>query len=153
MENVSFFELPTRQTEDIFSAYVRGDHAPLFCAIGRLFAEGPAKEALLNSANVLGYDASCGFVRTQADEGGSLDARSLFMLVEGLDPRCIVLADAASVGLFAEAYRLTAPFSGFQRIFGRNVVAFEDFAAELSDERRRQKAWAELKKLPSLESR
>lgn len=180
--NDTSYELSVRQIEELFADYLQGDKSPLLCVLSFSGLGAAAKEALRNSANVLGYESSCAFVRITASlesdvapqakaagvgsgempplEAGigeapsssdvpPLDARSLFMLLEGLDPRCVVASDAAAARLFCEAYR-SQLFFGEGRVFGRSVLLFEDFAAELSDEARRQRAWALLKRLPAL---
>ena len=78
--------------------------------------------------------------------GGSSVA--LFLLVEGLDPLCLIATDSTAAAALGRAYRCEVPLGKPGRAFGRSVVAFRDFDAMLDDGQDKQIAWALLKKLP-----
>ena len=101
--------------------------------------------AALNSAMAsLGYGSgACTFA---AVEG--LDDQALFLLVEGLDPLCLIATDSTAAAALGRAYRCEVPLGKPGRAFGRSVVAFRDFDAMLDDGQDKQIAWALLKKLP-----
>ena len=72
----------------------------------------------------------------------------LFLLVEGLDPLCLIATDSTAAAALGRAYRCEVPLGKPGRAFGRSVVAFRDFDAMLDDGQDKQIAWALLKKLP-----
>lgn len=87
----------------------------------------------------------------QADECTGdlvLDAPSLFALVEGLDPLCVVATDSTAAATLAKAYRADVATNAASRLLGRTVVAFRSFSSMLNDGQDKQVAWALLKKLP-----
>lgn len=118
----------------------------------------------------LGYGAvACTFVKLNRDAGeidgtaepaALLDAdkpfpsspelgeRTLFEVLEGLDPLIIVMSDKTAVQACSRAYRQDVPLLREFRLFGHRALAFSDFAAMLDDEEQKQKAWAQLKTLP-----
>ena len=75
-------------------------------------------------------------------------ARSALVLVEGLDPLCLIATDSTAAAALGRAYRCEVPLGKPGRAFGRSVVAFRDFDAMLDDGQDKQIAWALLKKLP-----
>ncbi len=75
----------------------------------------------------------------------------LFLVVEGVDPLCVVAADVASAKALAATYRQDVPVDARCRLFGRDAVAFRQFEALLDDSAHKQKAWALLKQLPRLD--
>ena len=77
-----------------------------------------------------------------------LDDQALFLLVEGLDPLCLIATDSTAAAALGRAYRCEVPLGKPGRAFGRSVVAFRDFDAMLDDGQDKQIAWALLKKLP-----
>ena len=74
--------------------------------------------------------------------------QALFLLVEGLDPLCLIATDSTAAAALGRAYRCEVPLGKPGRAFGRSVVAFRDFDAMLDDGQDKQIAWALLKKLP-----
>lgn len=78
----------------------------------------------------------------------ALDGSALRMLVEGLDPLCIIIADRASAATFSQAYGKRCPLDAAGRALGRSVVAFTSFAGLLETPADKQRAWALLKALP-----
>lgn len=78
----------------------------------------------------------------------TLDGDALRMLVEGLDPLCIVIADHASGAVFSKAYQERCPLDAAGRVLGRSIVAFTSFASLLETPADKQRAWALLKTLP-----
>lgn len=78
----------------------------------------------------------------------TLDGDALRMLVEGLDPLCIVIADRASSAVFSKAYQERCPLDAAGRVLGRSIVAFTSFASLLETPADKQRAWALLKTLP-----
>ena len=103
-----------------------------------------AEKALDSSLAALGYGHdACTFVVP-----GDLDQQALFVLIEGLDPICIVAADGKSAALLGQAYHLAVPSGKATRPLGRTAVSFLDFESLLKTPQDKQIAWALLKKLP-----
>lgn len=86
-----------------------------------------------------------------AHENAVLDAKSLFRIVEGIDPLCVVATDAAATSALSNAYRQQMPPEAHCRLLGRDAVAFCLFEDMLKESDSKQKAWALLKKLPRLD--
>lgn len=103
--------------------------------------------ALEKTAAALGYPArSLAFATV-----GQLGANDLMSVVEGLDPIAMVVADARAAALLGEAYRRGVELDARSRLMGRTVVAFRELDALMESSDGKQKAWAQLKKLPKWE--
>lgn len=140
------YEVAAREVHDLFGAFLSGHELPLACVISSQALGDEARAALANSARRLGYGDACTFVVLSCEES-QLDAPSLFTLVEGLDPLCLVAADSDAARLLSEAYRCPVPEGDLSRPFGRPTVALHSFEAMLRTQRDKQIAWALLKKL------
>ncbi len=82
-----------------------GTRAGLCCVISSEPLSRLLKKALNSSLAALGYGHdACTFVAP-----GDLDQQALFVLIEGLDPICIVAADGKSAALLGQAYHLAVP--------------------------------------------
>ena len=93
------------ETWELFGQYMSGAHAGLCCVISSESLSEAAEKALDSSLAALGYGHdACTFVAP-----GDLDQQALFVLIEGLDPICIVAADGKSAALLGQAYRLAVP--------------------------------------------
>lgn len=102
--------------------------------------EGPSGNANADSSR-----------RRNACENAALEARSLFRIVEGIDPLCVVATDAAATSILSSAYRQQVPLEAHCRLLGRDAIAFELFEDMMREPASKQKAWALLKKLPRLD--
>lgn len=144
----NMYEVSLDETEELFGAFLSGARGGLVCVLSVHTLSEKARTAMENSAAALGYGrAACTFTVLETD-GAQLDAQALFLLVEGLDPRCLVAADAAAADALAAAYRCSVPTGKPSRLLGRTVVAFESFESMLADSQDKQVAWALLKMLP-----
>lgn len=116
-----------------------------------------AVDAIADAPAMASGDARSAHSEAGIDEDASadaaLDAQALFLLVEGIDPRCIVAADRYGADALARAYHCPVTCGEANRVLGRTVVAFREFSALLADANAKQRAWALLKKLPKLEER
>ena len=138
------YEVTLDETQELFGQFLSGARcgALLIAACGTL--SDAARNALESSARALGYETdACTFADVSA-----LDENALFMLAEGLDPKCLVAADENAASLLARAYRCEIPTGDASRALGRTCVAFSDFEAMLKTPDEKQIAWALLKKLP-----
>lgn len=132
------------ETWELFGPYMSGSHAGLCCVISSEPLSEAAVKALDSSLTALGYGReACTYVIS-----GDLDQQALFVLVEGLDPICIIAADGKSAALLGQAYHLAVPSGKATRLLGRTTVSFLDFESLLETPQDKQIAWALLKKLP-----
>lgn len=144
------YEVPARETAELFRSHLDGSDLPLLCILSGAPLPDRARSALASSARTLGYpDDAVAFI-TLVGPDGKLDASSVLLAMEGLDPACAIAADADAARTLAQAYRYAVPEGECSRVMGRSVVAFASFDALLDDDRSKQRAWALLKKLPKL---
>ncbi len=138
------YEVAVDETWDLFADHLIGARAGLVLCVGAEELGDKARGALESSAKALGYgEGSCTFA---AVEG--LEEHALFVLVEGIDPVCVVATDGKGSALLGQAYRLSVPAGKPSRLLGRTCVAFLDFEEMLESDDDKQIAWALLKKLP-----
>lgn len=139
------YEVALDEAWELFGEYLDGARSGLVCVVSEEALDERSRAALESSAEALGYGrAACTYVTL----GGALDAQALFLLLEGLDPLCLVAADAAAARMLGETYRCPVELMKPSRVFGRTTVAFRSFPAMLEDAQDKQVAWALLKKLP-----
>ncbi len=84
----------------------------------------------------------------QQETQRNLNAQALFLLLEGLDPLCLIATDEQAAQTLAQAYRCEVPPEQACRVFGRPCVAFQSFSSMLNNPQDKQIAWALLKRLP-----
>ena len=132
-----------------FRAHITGASSCLFCVVRTGQLSEDATYALVKSAESLGYGPDgATFITIDAQE--PLSASKLFRLVEGIDPLCIVVADAPSLHLFEQAYHETLPPQPVARVFGREVRLLPTLGELVQSPAGKQQAWAALKTLPRL---
>ncbi len=142
--NGNKYEVALDETWELFGQYMSGTRAGLCCVISSEPLSETAAKALDSSLAALGYGHdTCTYVVP-----GDLDQQALFVLIEGLDPICIVASDGKSAALLGQAYRLAVPSGKAARLLGRTAVSFLDFESLLQTPQDKQIAWALLKKLP-----
>ena len=139
----------------LFRDYLEGDTPCAVLAVSERPLDEAARNAIARSLESFGYGAgACSYATLlPADdtvEGGDipLDAQALFLLVEGLDPICLICADGVSAACLGEAYRTKCEPDSSNRLMGRTVVAFRNLSALLTTESGKQRAWHLLKTLP-----
>lgn len=145
------YEVAAQEVHDLFAAHLDGAALPLVCVVSGSALGDQARSALASSARSLGYGDACAFVTLDGPDG-RLDASSLFLLMEGLDPLCVIAADGNAAHLLADAWRSLVPEGGLSRPMGRPTVAFRSFEGMLDTPQDKQRAWALLKKLPRREA-
>ena len=140
------YEVALDETWELFGQCMSGSRAGLACAVSSEPLSDTAVNALESSLAALGYGRdACTYATTDG-----LDEQALFVLLEGLDPLCIIAADGKSAALLGQAYRCSVPSGKATRLLGRTTVAFLDFESLLANAQDKQIAWALLKKLPRL---
>lgn len=145
------YEVAAQEVRDLFAAHLDGAALPLVCVVSGSALGNEAQTALASSARSLGYGDACAFVTLDGPDG-RLDASSLLLLMEGLDPLCVIAADGDAAHLLADAWRCPVPEGALSRPMGRPTVAFRSFEGMLGSSQDKQKAWALLKKLPRREA-
>lgn len=153
----NIFEAGAVEVNQLFDDYLDGSVQPGACIALILSARPlgkPARTAIGKSLAALGLGETGSVYATLLPinpeaEGAdiSLDAQSLFLLVEGLDPLRIIAADQASSRLLADAYRTTFPFDTAVRVFGRPSVLFRNLEKLIETDNGKQTAWALFKTL------
>ena len=139
-------------TWSLFGEHLTGERCGIFLVISSTLLDGEARDALNSTAKTFGYgQAACTFAQVEGANDTKLDATALRLLIEGLDPYCIVVTDAAAGQMLGEAYRAPLAPNSVARIMGRSVVALNSFESQLKNAQDKQVAWALLKSLPRCE--
>ena len=102
------YEVAAQEVRDLFAAHLDGAALPLVCVVSGSALGNEAQTALASSARSLGYGDACTFVTLDGPDG-RLDASSLLLLMEGLDPLCVIAADGDAAHLLADAWRCPVP--------------------------------------------
>ena len=141
------YEVTAEGVLAVYGSLVEGTGAQTVLALSSEPLPEAARRALAAAVAKLGYgDDALAFATSQ----GALGSRDLLTIVEGLDPLCLVAADATAAALLGQAYGAPVPEDDATRLMGRTVVAFDDFASLLGDANDKQRAWALLKRLPKI---
>ena len=143
------------EIRDLFADYLDGADACIALAVSQGPLGAGARKALDKSLESFGYGSHACMYATllpgdASVEGGDvpLDPQALFLLVEGLDPTCVICADAAAAECIGRAYRIALDLDAPARIMGRPAVVMGNLQALLTSERGKQQAWRLLKSLP-----
>ena len=155
MPRSNIFSASADELRDLFGDYLEGEGACIVLALSEHPLDDAARNAIAKSLDSFGYgDDACMYATLlpadESAEGGDvpLDPQALFLLLEGLDPLCVICADAAATARLGEACRTSYDLDASIRVFGRPGVAFRDLAGLLATEQGKQKAWHLLKSLP-----
>ena len=150
----NIFEAGAAEIPQLFADYIENEPQDGMCVVLAISSAplGPLeRNAIEKSLVALGFgEESCTYALLappSEDDAVRLDARALFLLVEGLDPLRIIAADAKTLDLLADAYRMTVAPDSAMRIFGRPSACFENLAVLLQTDAGKQKAWAVFKTL------
>jgi len=151
----NIYSASAEEISSLFCDYLEGDASFPVLTISERPLEETARNALLKSLESFGYGPfACAFATlfpADAEAEGSdvpLDAQALFLLVEGLDPVCVVCADAVTADALGRAFRTHYDLDAAVRVFGRPAVAFRNLPQMLETEKGKQLAWHLLKSLP-----
>ena len=128
---------------------ISGSDSGLFLALSTAQLEADARVALVKSAESLGYGPD-GATFLAIDKPEALSPEQLFEIAEGLDPLCIVIADAQAAALFANAYHIILPTRASFRTLGREIRLLPNLGSMMATPAGKQQAWAALKTLPHL---
>ena len=166
MRESNMYSTPTAEIWDVFADYVVGTPNCMALVLSAHVPEAPVRNAIEKSLASFGYpentwawatlfpraEGSDGTVANAKpiDSGVKLDAQALFMLVEGIDPLCLIACDSESRDALQDAFRAEIPLDSPARVFGRRTASFADLGALLHTDEGKQRAWSILKSLPRL---
>ena len=142
---------------ELFSDYVEGNPNGTVVALSSEPLPAVARNALEKSFDAFGYGAGAlayvtleAHAAKSADACAPLDPQAQFLLLEGLDPVCLIACDHRAVASLAATYRTSCAVDTAPRIFGRPCVLFNDLASLLATDSGKQRAWSLLKTLPKM---
>ena len=155
MAKSNIFNASAAEILALFDEYLSGAQNGAVLALSTRPLGESTRFAIARSAEKFGYGTdACTFAAllpTDTDDDKDivpLDPQALFLLVEGLDPLCVICADERATECLGRAFRESYPLDATIRAFGRSGVAFRNLDALLSDEAGKQQAWHLLKSLP-----
>lgn len=153
----NIFEAGAAEVPQLFGDFIETESLGKQCValtLSMQTLDDRTRNAIEKSLIALGFgEESCTYATVQPssrdDSLGDtpLDARALFLLVEGLDPLCIIATDRQTVDLLNAAYRTEFQLDATVRVFGRPSAAFGNLPALLETDAGKQKAWALFKTL------
>ena len=150
------YSISADEIRGLFEDYVEGSESGAVVALSDGPLPASARNALEKSLEAFGYGAEAlAFAtvlpRTGGEAGSArLDPQALFLLIEGIDPVCLVACDRQAAAALAATYRTACNRNAAQRIFGRPCVIFDDLPALLQSDAGKQRAWSLLKTLPRI---
>ena len=139
----------------VFDDYLDGPETCVVMTLSARPLDAASRNAVEKSLASFGYgEGACTYATvfpkgaSSGDEGVALDAQAMFLLVEALDPVCLICADAETAAVLDSAYRTSFDVDAPARVFGRSAIVFRDFASLLQTDEGKQRAWRLLKSLP-----
>lgn len=160
----TMYEVALDEAWDLFADHLSGTREGTFLVLSARPLADAGQTACRKTAAALDYGTQGALFasllptasateESQVDQPAPLDPKSLFVLVEGLDPLCLVCADRASAEALSACYRLPVALDTRGSLFGRPFVAFDDFEKLMETDQGKQEAWALLRKLPKFGDR
>lgn len=145
----SIYETALAQTIEAFPGTVEGSHTAAVCVVSTREVDPQTKRALSASFNKLGYNASqtCWIALTGAYFAAEQHHEILLQTIEALDPIACVATDSAATEELSSAYHRPLELDTCAQLLGRSVCCFGDFAALLSNNSGKQRAWRSLRAL------
>lgn len=151
----NIFNASTEEFRALFDDYLKGNAACPVLVVSERPLSPIAHDALAKSFDSFGYGAhACLYATLTLESDGAdavsapLDSQALFLMIEGLDPVCVVCADETAARALSQTYRSAFDLDSACRVFGRPGVAFRDFEGMLETDAGKQAAWHLLKSLP-----
>ena len=157
MSRSNIFEAGAAEIPELFGDYIEagGSEGDLLALV--VYNQAPsaaARNAVDKSLAALGFSEGCCAYVSLAPldpsiEGGDipLDAQSLFLVVEGLDPLRVIATDQQASDVLGSAYRCAIRPDSAARLFGRPSVLFRDLSQLVQSDDGKQKAWSLFKTL------
>ena len=141
----------------LFADYVEGNPDGGAVTLSTEPLPSEARNALEKSLAAFGYgDDALAYATllphgADADSGAAmLDPQAEFLLIEGLDPICLIACDERAIASLEATYRTTCKRDAGVRVFGRPCVLLRDIADMLKTDQGKQRVWALLKTLPRI---
>ena len=162
--NSNIYAFDAARVLEKYSDFAQGD-ANRVVVVSERALNSAAVDAIRKSVDKIGFGAdACAWLnlvseRSRIDvEGdgpsgqdvvgwGCLTSDDVYDFIEGIDPICVVVADASSAKAVAQSYGEEVDCDAVNRVNGRTVVAFRNFEGMLDDEDSKQRAWRLLKRL------
>ena len=133
-----------------FPGVFSGSEDALFCVVSSNALSVQAHEALVASAQRLGYHAKqLAFITLNASPC-AVTPQDLLSVLEALDPLAVVLTDHQASEMASSAYNIPLTLEQREFLLGHGCCCFESFEELLSTSQNKQRAWACLKTLPGL---
>lgn len=116
----------------------------------------PAKKCLFatctSASDNHSNNACCSSSDSSCANEDTLSEKDIFAIVEGLDPKMLIICDNTTCELALAAYTSKTytpvlPLEKRARLFGRRCVAFSSFESLLDSPENKQRAWSALKTL------
>lgn len=157
MTNSNMYSASADEIWGLFADYVEGNPNAGALALSTEPLSPTARNALEKSLAAFGYgDDALAYATLLPHEveangsGETLDPRAEFLLIEGLDPICLIACDERAVASLETTYRTTCKRDAAQHVFGRPCVAFDNLPVLLTTDQGKQRAWSLLKTLPRI---
>lgn len=142
-----------------FPGVFSGSEDALFCVVSSNALSVQVHEALVASAQRLGYHAKqLAFITLNASQASTeedpsscaVTPQDLLSVLEALDPLAVVLTDHQASEMASSAYNIPLTLEQREFLLGHGCCCFESFEELLSTSQNKQRAWACLKTLPGL---
>lgn len=142
-----------------FPGVFSGSEDALFCVVSSNALSVQAHEALVASAQRLGYHAKqLAFITLNASQASTeedpsscaVTPQDLLSVLEALDPLAVVLTDHQASEMASSAYNIPLTLEQREFLLGHGCCCFESFEELLTTPQNKQRAWACLKTLPGL---
>lgn len=142
-----------------FPGVFSGSEDALFCVVSSNVLSAQAHEALVASAQRLGYHAKqLAFITLNASQTSieedpsscAVTPQDLLSVLEALDPLAVVLTDHQASEMASSAYNIPLTLEQREFLLGHGCCCFESFEELLTTPQNKQRAWACLKTLPDL---
>ena len=142
---------------ELFGDYVEGNPDAAAAALSARPLSSAARNALEKSLAAFGYGEGALAYATLNPRGseageadGTLDPHAQFLLIEGLDPICLIACDEQAISSLEATYRVACKRNASSRVFGRPCVLLSDIDRMLESDQGKQRLWALMKTLPKL---
>ena len=152
--NSNMYETTLNSIWSLYGEYIHGERQAFVVILSSAPLSTLAHSALQSSFERLRYGkAAVTFVQLSlTPDSISLSSKELCVLLEGLDPKILIICDKKAAHVCARSYHQEISLDTRLRIFGREARVFSSFEALLTNPSNKQKAWALLKSLPKLSS-
>ena len=147
--NPNSYAINAAETIEAYATFLQATPDDVIVALSFSPLTEAARFALERSATALGFgEGRIAYGTIVGATGSTLEPNDLWLIIEGIDPLGVVIADEGARGLFEVAYRCTLSDEESTTVAGRHVVSFADTEALLANPEGKQRLWHGLKALP-----